>query len=65
MDGEWLPVAVADPAVVAFLQGSTLLTGSSLSLLLTRKLGARPWNALWGQCAAICGFTAELWYLLL
>ena len=45
--------------------GGGLLSGAGLSLALTRKLGARPWAALWPQCAAICGLTAELSWLLL
>ena len=46
-------------------QGTSLLSGAGLSLLLTRKLGARPWMLLAPQCAGVCLFTAELWALLL
>lgn len=62
---EWLPTFVVAPVVTEFLQGSTLLFGAALSLILTRKLGARPWRQLWPQCALICAFTAELWTLIL
>jgi F0F1-type ATP synthase assembly protein I len=41
-----------------------LLFGAGLSLLLTRKIGSRPWLVLTPQCLTILGFTAELWYLL-
>ncbi|EIE23428.1 hypothetical protein COCSUDRAFT_53335 [Coccomyxa subellipsoidea C-169] len=51
--------------VTAFLQGTCLLSGAALSLLLTRKIGARPWVRLAPQCLAVLGFTAELWALLL
>jgi hypothetical protein len=46
------------------LQGTVLLAGAGLSLLLTRKIGSRPWLVLTPQCCTILGFTAELWYLL-
>lgn len=63
--GKELPVFVEDGAVTAFLQGTCLLSGAALSLLLTRKIGARPWVRLAPQCLAVLGFTAELWALLL
>ncbi|CAL8472261.1 g11803 [Coccomyxa elongata] len=63
--GSGLPVFVEDGAVIAFLQGTCLLSGAALSLLLTRKIGARPWLRLAPQCLAILGFTAQLWALLL
>ena len=47
------------------LQGTTLLAGAALSLLLTRKLAARPWAALVPQVAGVAAFSAELWYLIL
>ncbi len=62
---ESLLVFGEDPAVIAFLQGATLLAGAGLSLVLTRMLGARPWPRLWPQCGAIALFSAELWVLLL
>jgi hypothetical protein len=46
------------------LQGTVLLASAGLSLLLTRKIGSRPWLVLTPQCCTILGFTAELWYLL-
>ena len=60
-----LPTFVVDPVVTEFLQGSTLLFGAALSLVLTRKLGARPWAQLAPQCLLIVLFTAELWALIL
>eukprot|EP00883_Tetradesmus_obliquus_P009178 jgi/Sobl393_1/19957/SZX72903.1 len=64
LDGAGLPSLVADHAVTQFLQGTVLLASAGLSLLLTRKIGARPWLVLTPQCCTILGFTAELWYLL-
>jgi hypothetical protein len=59
-----LPRAVANPSVVGLLQGAVLAGGAGLSLALTRKLGKRPWSALWPQCATIFAFTAELWAVI-
>lgn len=64
LDGSTLPVFTAAHVVTMFLQGSTLLLGSVLSLLLTRKLGHRPWLVVTPQCLAILGLTAELYYLI-
>jgi len=59
-----VPVFVADPAVVAFVQGVTLLLGLGLGLGLTRKIGGRPWRDIGLQCAGMVGVTAELWWLI-
>ena len=61
----WLPVFVVDPEVTAFLQGATLLFGAGASLVLTRRLGARPWVQLLPQCLGLGLITAELWALIL
>jgi hypothetical protein len=63
--GQMLPVAVEDGAVIAFLQGTCLFVGTALSLLLTRKIGARPWLWLAPQCATILAFAGELWAVIL
>ena len=60
----WLPTYTADFAVTSFLQGSTLLFGAALSLVLTRRLGGVPWRLLLPQCGLIFLFTAELWELI-
>jgi hypothetical protein len=62
--GEGLPVFEADHAVTMFLQAVTLLLGSGLSLLLTRKIGQKGWLVLTPQCLTILGLTAELYYLI-
>jgi len=64
LDGDGLPVLVGDHAVTMFLQASTLLFGSALSLLLTRKIGQKPWVVVTPQCLAVLGLTAELYYLI-
>ncbi|KIY96444.1 hypothetical protein MNEG_11520, partial [Monoraphidium neglectum] len=60
-----LPIIEADPAVVAFVQGVTLLAGAGLSLVLTRRLAQKPWASVAPQCAAVALFTAELWHVII
>ena len=62
---EYLPTLTADPAVVEFLKGSTMLLGISSSLVLTRKIASQPWRVFIPQCICILGFGAELWHLIL
>lgn len=61
---ELVPAPVADPAVVAFVQGATLVAGAAGSAALARRLGARPWVQLTPHLAGIALVTAELWSLL-
>jgi hypothetical protein len=64
-ESDSLPVFVADHSVTMFLQAATLLLGTGLSLMLTRKIGQKPWLVLTPQCLTILGFTAELYYLII
>lgn len=61
---ELVPAPAADPAVVDFLQGATLLLGFAGAAAFTRRLGARPWAQLVPQLVGIALVTAELWYLI-
>ena len=60
----YIPGFEAHPSVISFLQGSTLLAGSSLSLLLLRKLAVQPWRALWPHSLGMALLTSELWFLI-
>ncbi|KAG2494498.1 hypothetical protein HYH03_007267 [Edaphochlamys debaryana] len=59
----WAPTA--DPAVIAFVQGSTLLFGAAASAAMSRKLAGQPWSAFLPQLACIGLFTAEAWHLIM
>jgi enoyl-CoA hydratase/carnithine racemase len=59
-----LPSAEAPQDVIAFLQGTALLAGAGLSLLLSKRIATQPWSALRPQAACIALFTAELWHLI-
>lgn len=64
MSGGTSWVIVADPAVIAFLQGTTLLFSALCSILLTQKISRQPIGKLLPQHIAIVGFTTLLWQLM-
>lgn len=55
---------VADPAVVAFLQGVVLLSTAAMSILLTQKIARQPLSHLLPQHATILGLTIGLWQVI-
>jgi transcriptional regulator with AAA-type ATPase domain len=64
VSGVDLPVVVAHPAVVAFLQGTSLVVGALLAIILTQKIARYPWRLLIPQHLATLGFTTGLWWLI-
>ena len=58
------PLWIADPAVVAFLQGVTLLLGVLLSLALTAKLHRQNGFWRWGQQGVTLIYGLSLWGLI-
>lgn len=60
----YLPVVAAGPTVIEFVQGSTLIVSSALSLAMMRKLGAAPWSSLLPHALLIAAFTMEMWHVL-
>ncbi|MEM9090655.1 MAG: sigma 54-interacting transcriptional regulator [Cyanobacteria bacterium P01_F01_bin.53] len=54
----------AHPAVITFLQGVTLITGTLLSIVLTQKIGRQSWANLLPQHGVTLGLTAILWQLI-
>jgi hypothetical protein len=59
-----LPVLVAHPAVIAFLQGTSLAAGALLAIVLTQKIARYPFRLLIPQHIAILSLTAGLWWLV-
>ena len=59
------PVVVAHPAVIAFLQGVTLLAAALFSVILTQKIARQPLLQLWPQHLAIVSLTGLLWQVIL
>ncbi|NEQ44855.1 MAG: 4Fe-4S binding protein [Leptolyngbya sp. SIOISBB] len=64
LSGMNLPVLVAHPAVVAFLQGTALSIGAILAIALTQKIARYPFRLLIPQHLATLGLTASLWWLI-
>ncbi|MBD3880949.1 sigma 54-interacting transcriptional regulator [Phormidium tenue FACHB-886] len=55
---------VADPAVISFLQGTTLVVTALLSILLTQKIARQPLRVLFPQHLATLGLTTLMWQII-
>ena len=64
LNGSSLPVLVAHPAVTAFLQGTTLVIGTLLSILLTQKIARQQFKYLLPQFGAIAFFSFCMWQVI-
>ncbi|MFP4413659.1 sigma 54-interacting transcriptional regulator [Coleofasciculus sp.] len=64
LSGEGLPVFVAHPAVIAFLQGVTLIAGVLLSMVLTQKIASQPVRSLLMQHLGIVALGISLWAII-
>ncbi|AOY79619.1 sigma 54-interacting transcriptional regulator [Moorena producens JHB] len=64
LSGEGLPVLVAHPAVIAFLQGTTLIAGVLLSLFLTQKIGRQPFSLLLPHHVGTIVLGISLWWII-
>ena len=62
--GEGLPVLVAHPAVIAFLQGTTLIFSVLLTVLLTQKIARQPLRLLLPQHLGAIVLTVSLWVIM-
>jgi transcriptional regulator with AAA-type ATPase domain/NAD-dependent dihydropyrimidine dehydrogenase PreA subunit len=61
LNGAGLPTLVAHPAVIAFLQGSCLISGVLLSILLTQKIARQQFKYLLPQHLAIAILGMGMW----
>ncbi|WP_026102574.1 sigma 54-interacting transcriptional regulator [Pleurocapsa sp. PCC 7319] len=64
LDGTSLPVLVAHPAVIAFLQGCSLIFGVLLSILLTQKIARQQFKFLLPQHMAIIALAIGMWEII-
>jgi len=64
-NGEWLPVIVAHPAVIEFLQGTTLIFSTLLTVLLTQKIARQPLRCLLPQHLGAIVLCISLWAIIL
>jgi len=65
LNGTGLPVAVAHPAVIAFLQALTLIAGVWLSVWLTHKIARQPLRALLPQHVAAFALGSGVWLVVI
>jgi hypothetical protein len=64
LNGEQLPILLAHPAVIAFLQGATLIFSVLLTVVLTQKIARQPMRSLFWQHLAAIGLGASLWAII-
>jgi transcriptional regulator with AAA-type ATPase domain/NAD-dependent dihydropyrimidine dehydrogenase PreA subunit len=64
LNGEQLPILLAHPAVIAFLQGATLIFSVLLTVVLTQKIARQPMRSLFWQHLATIGLAASLWAII-
>lgn len=64
VSGEGLPLFVAHPAVIAFLQGVTLMVGVILTMFLTQKIACQPVRSLLAQHLASVILCICLWAMI-
>ncbi|BAZ44612.1 cyclic nucleotide-binding protein [Chondrocystis sp. NIES-4102] len=64
LNGDNLPIIVAHPAVIAFLQGSTLIFGVLFSILLTQKIARQPFKYLLSQHLGTIVLAMGMWVVI-
>ncbi|MEL6928229.1 MAG: sigma 54-interacting transcriptional regulator [Cyanobacteria bacterium J06600_6] len=64
LNGSSLPILVAHPAVIAFLQGVSLIIGVLLSVLLTQKIARQQFKYLLPQFSAITFLALGMWQII-
>ncbi|WP_066426687.1 sigma 54-interacting transcriptional regulator [Anabaena sp. 4-3] len=64
LNSEQLPILVAHPAVIAFLQGTTLIFAVLLTIILTQKIARQPFRALLWQHLAAIGLGLSMWAII-
>ncbi|NJK62805.1 MAG: cyclic nucleotide-binding domain-containing protein [Synechococcaceae cyanobacterium SM2_3_1] len=64
LPSEGLPLLIAHPAVITFLQGSTLILATLLSVALTQKIARQSLSSLLPQCLGVVAVCISLWKLI-
>lgn len=64
LDGGQLPFVVAHPAVIAFLQGTTLIFSVLLSMVLTQKIARQPLRVILWQHLAAIALGVSMWQII-
>lgn len=64
LSGTGLPVVVAHPAVIAFLQGTTLIFSVLLTVVLTQKIARQPLRMMLTQHLGAVIIAASIWAIV-
>lgn len=64
LQGDQLPVLVAHPAVIEFLQGTTLIVSVLLTIVLTQKIARQSMRSLFWQHLAAIALGATMWSII-
>lgn len=64
LSGEQLPILVAHPAVIAFLQGATIIFSVLITIVLTQKIARQPLRSLFWQHLTAIGLGVSLWKII-
>jgi hypothetical protein len=64
LDGSTLPIFIAHPAVISFLQGTTLIFSVLLTWVLTQKIAKQPWISLIPQHLSVVILAIALWIVI-
>lgn len=64
LNGGGLPILIAHPAVMAFLQGTTLTVSVVLTIILTQKIAKQPGRSLLLQHLSAIFLTVCLWEII-
>jgi hypothetical protein len=64
LSGKGLPIIVAHPAVTAFLQGTVLVIGVILSVILTQKIARQSFKLLLAQHLCIVLLAIGMWRII-
>ncbi len=65
LDGSNLPIFIAHPAVIEFLQGTTLIFSVLLTWALTQKIARQPWRSLLPQHLSTVILAIALWLMII
>jgi transcriptional regulator with AAA-type ATPase domain/NAD-dependent dihydropyrimidine dehydrogenase PreA subunit len=64
LNGEGLPILIAHPAVISFLQGTVLIFGAMTAVILTQKIARQPFRFLLPQHLVTGVLMVGLWRVI-
>jgi len=64
LNSEQLPMLVAHPAVISFLQGTTLIFSMLLTIFLTQKIAKQSLSSLFCQHLAAIALGVSMWAII-